>query len=91
MSKQKVFSVFDSKAQAFLQPFHTVNPAVAVRMIADATQQKDHMFNTHAPDYTLFEIAEFDDETGLFTPNANHTNLGNLQTFIQPELPNVRN
>ena len=82
--KQKVFSVYDCKAKAYLQPFHVNNSAVATRMIADAVADPNHMFNKHAADYTLFEIAEFDDETGQFTPDYGHVNLGCLITFLNP-------
>lgn len=85
-----VFSVFDSKAQAYLQPFHAQNGAVASRMVADAVQAPDHMFSKHAADYTLFQIATFDDESGVYTSLPSYVTLGNLLTF-QPQTgaPNV--
>lgn len=82
MSVAKVFSVFDSKAKAYLQPFHAANAAVASRMIADAVQQDDHMFNKHAADFTLFELGDFDDLSGTFTNHSTAVNLGNLLTFL---------
>ena len=85
MSVQKVFSVYDSKAQAYLQPFHAINAAVASRMIADAVSQPDHNFNRHAADFTLFELGDFDDLTGTFANHSTAINLGNLITFLSPE------
>lgn len=85
MSVVKVFSVYDSKAQAYLQPFHCINAAVASRMIADACQEPNHNFNRHAADYTLFELGDFDDLTGTFSNHATAINLGNLITFLSPE------
>lgn len=82
MSVQKVYSVFDSKAAAYLQPFHAINAAVASRMIADAVQQKDHMFNQHAADFTLFELGDFDDLSGTYNNHQVAVNLGNLVTFL---------
>lgn len=84
MSVLKVYSVFDSKAQAFLQPFHALNAAVASRMIADAVRQPDHMFRTHAADFTLMELGDFDDLTGTFSNHQTAVNLGNLLTFVEP-------
>jgi hypothetical protein len=76
-----VYSVFDTKASAFLQPFHAINNAVACRMIADAVAEPNHMFNKHAADFVLFELGEFDDTTGIFTSKT-HVNLGTLLTYI---------
>lgn len=78
----KVYSVYDSKAKAYLPPFFATNGAVAGRMMQEACSDPKHQFHKFAPDYTLMELADFDDDTGVFTPHASQNNLGNLQTFI---------
>jgi len=96
--KLGAFSVYDSKAKAFIQPFYAPNAAVASRMISDAVEQRDHMFHKHAADYTLYQIGEFDETTGLLSSQLKdngdfaYTNLGCLITFLPAdlkELPNV--
>lgn len=76
----KVYSVFDTKAKAYLPPFFATNAAVAGRMMEDACSDPKHPFNVHSADYILFEVADFDDDSGIFTSQT-HVNLGNLVTF----------
>lgn len=78
----KVYSVYDSKAKAYLPPFYATNAAVAGRMIQDAVSDPTHLFAKHAADYTLLEVADFDDDTGIFTPLSSHVNLGLLLTYL---------
>lgn len=72
----KVFSVFDSKAAAYLEPFFAVNRAVALRMFESAARSESHQFSKYAEDYTLFEICEFDQETGVMVMNGAPFPLG---------------
>lgn len=82
----QVFSVYDSKAKAYLQPFHAANAAIACRMISDAANEPQHMFNRHAADYTLQQLATFDDETGDFVTNPQGPlNIAPLLTFVQTQ------
>ncbi len=64
----KIFSVFDGKALAYIPPFFLPLTAVAVRTFADLVNDPKHQFSKHAEDYTLFELGEFDDNTGVITP-----------------------
>lgn len=87
----KMFSVFDSKANAYLQPFFAPSAGVAIRNFSDACNQEDHGFHQHAGDFTLFEIGQFDQESGGFQTLKTPINLGLAITFIateesQPEL-----
>lgn len=73
---KKVFTVFDSKAEAHLAPFYADTVGLALRMFSGAVQDQNHDFNKYAGDYTLLEIASFDDHTGKFTSHDIHKNLG---------------
>ncbi len=81
--KLKVFSVFDSKAEAFIQPFYSQTTGTAVRSFEQALQNEDHEFRKFAADYTLFELGEFDQQTGSFTELPAKINLGLALTFIK--------
>ncbi len=59
--KHKIFSIFDSKAQAYLPPFCLAEKAMAVRIFGDCVNSDDHQFGKHPGDYTLFELGSFDD------------------------------
>lgn len=61
-----VFSVYDSQAKAYSQPFYATNSAIACRMIEDVLEDSNHPFSKHSADFTLFHIANFDDSTGLY-------------------------
>lgn len=61
----KVFSVFDSKAKVFSNPFYCVNSGVAVRSFEQAVNDPASDFSRWSSDYTLFELGEFHDDSGL--------------------------
>lgn len=85
---QKMFSVYDEKAQAFLPPFFLHAEGMARRVFGDCVNSNDHQFGRHPQDYTLFLIGEFDDGTGTFTSSSKQS-LGNGVEFIKPELANL--
>lgn len=76
---KKVFSIYDEKADAFLQPFFMSKVGEAIRAISDCLNDPAHQFSKHPSDYTLFVIGEFDDSTGSLTDEKK--SLGNLVEF----------
>ncbi len=62
--RTQVFSIFDSKAQLFLQPFYSQTTGTALRSFYEAANDENHVFSKHAGDYTLFHLGEFNEETG---------------------------
>lgn len=58
----KVFSIYDSKAEAYLQPFFVKSVGEALRMFEDAVNDEKHQFHKHLEDFTLFELGVFDDD-----------------------------
>lgn len=66
---QRVFSIFDSKAEAFLQPFFATTKGVAIRQFSGAVNQDGHELNKFTLDYQLFELGEFDEHTGKLIPH----------------------
>lgn len=78
----RMFAVFDDKAKAYLPPFVVPEVGQAVRSFSDAVNMKDHQFNRHPSDYTLFLIADFDDARGVVTPRVTHDLIvAGLQVF----------
>jgi hypothetical protein len=57
----KMFSVFDSKAEAYLQPFFMRSTGEAVRAFGDLVQGADNQFSKHPQDYVLFELGSWDE------------------------------
>lgn len=67
--KLQVLAVFDSAVQAYSRPFFSPTTGAAVRSFSDEVNRnaEDNPMNRHASDYELFELASFDEETGIFT------------------------
>ncbi len=78
----KIYSVFDSKAEAFLQPFYQTTVGLAVRAFETAANEEGHQFQKYAGDYTLFELGEFDQSSGHFTIHTAPVNLGTAITYL---------
>jgi len=56
MSELKMFSVFDSKAEAFLPPMFFPTRGVAIRAFSQACGDDNHDFCKYPDDYSLFEL-----------------------------------
>lgn len=69
MTKCVVIAAKDSAIQAFGRPVFAPSPGAAVRSFVDEVnrQADDNPFNKHPEDFELVWLAEFDDETGVFT------------------------
>lgn len=87
--KLEMFSIYDSKATAFLQPFFSLSAGTAIREFSDAANSTDHEFNRHAEDYTLFHLGTFDQGEGEFTLSAVPISLGLAAALLNPEHNNV--
>ena len=62
--KQKLFTIYDVKAEAYLRPFTAPTKGLALRSFIDAANDPREPMNKHAADYTLFEIGEWDEIAG---------------------------
>lgn len=78
----KTFSVYDSKAMAYLQPFFSESVGSAIRAFGDAANDPNVPFNKHPGDYQLYEIGTFDNNTGLMTAMVPMKLLGCAADFI---------
>jgi len=72
----KIFSIYDSKAQAYLQPFFSPTKGTAIRAFADHVNNPDTDMCKHAEDFTLFEIGEFNDSNAEITLLSTPASLG---------------
>lgn len=82
----RVYSVFDSKAAAFLPPFFCANAAVALRSFTRAVQEEGTDFNRFAADYTLFEVGTWDQSSGEFVSHEAKVSLGCGVEFLAKEV-----
>ncbi len=87
----KVFTVYDVKAEAYLQPYFSVTTATAVRAFTAAANNVDHDFHRFSEDYTLFEIGTWDEFSGDFIQFKAKIPLGTALQHIVPAhlVPNL--
>ena len=90
----KIFTVFDSKVNAYMQPFFMTSTGQALRSFEDTVNDPSTQFYKHAADFTLFEIGTYDDAKAEFKISDAKTNLGcalEYQKQIDILEPNVEN
>jgi hypothetical protein len=77
------FCVFDSAAGRYLDPFCSPTPEVAIRGFKHVVNQDGHAFNEAPADYTLFQVGQFDPETGMVLPLTAPVSLGNAVQYLE--------
>ncbi len=70
-----VFAVYDSKSEAYLQPFFMPTKGSALRAISDCVNDAQHQFAQHPEDYTLFHLGTFEDNSGVWGLNSTPASL----------------
>ncbi len=65
----KVVAIRDRAVDAFLRPFMVAHIGQAKRQFRDEINRvaQDNPMHKHPDDYDLYELCEFDDNTGLFS------------------------
>jgi len=82
----EIFSVYDSKAGAYTQPFYAVNRRVAIRMFSELANDPNHAFGMHPEDFTLFELGSFNDQDGTIDQlDVKTSALGKAMEYQRPE------
>lgn len=79
----KMFSIYDSKAKAFLPPFFLHTEGMAIRTFADCAKDPQHAFSRNPQDYTLFCLGSFEDTSGMVEVGATPQNLGLASGIVE--------
>lgn len=58
-----VFSVYDSCANVFMTPIYVRNKGEMLRLFIDWSNNPETVMGKHPEDYSLFEIATWDDSS----------------------------
>lgn len=82
--KYAMFTIHDSKAQAYITPWFLPEVGQAVRAFGDCVNSDTHQFGLHPEDYTLFEIGEYDDSNGECTPTQK-LSIANGMDVLKPK------
>jgi len=80
--KMEIFTVYDSAARRYLEPFTAATVEVAIRMFRQIVNTPDHQFNKFPEDYTLFHVGSFLQEDGTLVANDTPYSLGVALTYI---------
>lgn len=80
---QKLFSVYDTKAQAFRNLFTADSSGVAVRQFETIANDKTTDIACYPADFTLFEVGEFDMVSGQLHALDNPINLGMASALVR--------
>jgi len=76
----RMFTIYDSKTEAYLRPFYCLTAGEAERTFGDTCNDPSTLFYRHPGDYTLFEIGTFDDATSVIVGDSPR-NLGTALNF----------
>lgn len=79
----KIFSIYDSKVEAFMQPFFMASKGAALRAFTELVNDKTTTISKNPEDYTLFEIGSFDDANGQVDKVITPVSLGIAIEFIK--------
>lgn len=63
----RVFAVYDGATSSYERPFFARSAAEAIRSFEDACREANSPFAKHPVDFSLFQLADFDDVGGVFT------------------------
>jgi len=66
--KQRLYTIYDNKAQTHGRPFTAINDNVAIRSFAQAVRDPQTEFSKAPGDYMLYGIGAYDDDTGIIEP-----------------------
>lgn len=80
----QVFSIRDTKAEAYMRPFFLQTKGLALRTFIELANNQGEDMHKHAGDYHLFHIGTYDDSTGKLTPLEVKENLGCAIDYINP-------
>ena len=83
----QIFSIYDSKAQAYFPPFFLPTNAMAVRTFSDMANDKTNNIGKHPEDFTLFHIGGWDDNQCTIEPLSPPTSINKAVHLLNPELP----
>lgn len=62
-----ICAVYDAKMAEYMNPFAAKTPGSAIRAFADEAKREDSQVARHPEDFTLYQVAVFDEVSGRVT------------------------
>jgi len=82
----KAYSVYDAKVQLYTKPFFLRTKGEALRSWIDTANDPESEIYVHAEDYTLFELGEYDEESGQLENHPAPISVGCALEYRKPNL-----
>jgi hypothetical protein len=60
---KQIYTIYDSKAEAYMTPFFIQQDGQALRDFKDAALNQESTISKHPEDYTLFKLGTYDETT----------------------------
>jgi hypothetical protein len=68
--KTNIYTIFDSKAEAYLPPILLPNDGLFIRTLKNCMNDDNHDFSKHTADYTAFKLGTYCDKKAEFETHA---------------------
>lgn len=82
--KYKVYSVFDSKAEAYMRPMYFQTKGLAIRSFSEAVNDGGKSdISKYPADFVLFELGDFDELSGTFLLHKCPISVGVALEFLK--------
>jgi len=82
---QKLFTVHDTVAKTFIQPFCVPSVAIALRHFTNCANDKTTDIGRNPSDFILFELGEFDTDTGIIGAIQPMQSHGPASNYVNQE------
>lgn len=82
-----IFASYDMKAKMWSKPMTAGSTGLMTRSWQDIANDKNHPVGQHPEDYCLYQIGEYNDNTGELIPLKAHVSLGQASGYVKENVP----
>ena len=83
----KIFTIYDSKVGAYMNPIFLRSKGEAVRSLEAALSDSNHIFSKNPEDFTLFELGSWDESNSKFVLHSTPISIGLVSEFVKRDVP----
>lgn len=76
-----IFSVYDKKAEYFMQPMFSRNAAQMIRDLSDVVADSSSVLSKHPHDFALYQLGFFDADSGAIH-DVDKIKIGNISEIF---------
>lgn len=83
----RIFCMYDSKVQAYLQPFFLKHQGEAIRGLMELVNDPKTNLYKYPEDFTLFELGTYEDTKASFTLHNTPLSIGKAIEYKNVDVP----